>query len=120
MADESERESEGWTATIVAAPKRLQKRKGRKRRIPRYNVILWDSDAHSYEYVQRMLMELFGHSPEECYQMAKTVDSEGRVVVLTTTKEHAELKRDQILAYGKDDTIRGCKGSMHATIESAD
>jgi ATP-dependent Clp protease adaptor protein ClpS len=42
------------------------------------------------------------------------------VVVLTTTKEHAELKRDQILAYGKDDTIRGCKGSMHATIESAD
>ena len=70
--------------------------------------------------VQRMLLELFGHSPEECYQMAKTVDTEGRVVVLTTTKEHAELKRDQILAYGKDDTIRGCKGSMHATIESAD
>ena len=50
--------------------------------------------------------------------MAKTVDTEGRVIVLTTTKEHAELKRDQILAYGKDDTIRGCKGSMHATIEA--
>ena len=41
--------------------------------------------------------------------MAKTVDTEGRVIVLTTTKEHAELKRDQILAYGKDDTIGAAK-----------
>ena len=40
--------------------------------------------------------------------------------MLTTTKEHAELKRDQILAYGKDDLISNCKGSMHATIESAE
>ena len=39
-------------------------------------------------------------------------------LVLTTTKEHAELKRDQILAYGKDDHIRGCTGSMHSTIEA--
>jgi ATP-dependent Clp protease adaptor protein ClpS len=42
------------------------------------------------------------------------------VVVLTTTKEHAELKRDQILSYGKDDRIRNCKGSMHASIESVE
>jgi ATP-dependent Clp protease adaptor protein ClpS len=67
-----------------------------------------------------MLRELFGHTPEECHQLAKTVDSEGRAVVFTTTKEHAELKRDQILAYGKDEAYRNCKGSMHATIESAD
>jgi ATP-dependent Clp protease adaptor protein ClpS len=118
MFDDPTHESEGWTATLV--PERKATRKGKKRKIPRYNVILWDSDAHSYEYVQRMLHELFGHTLEECFQLAKTVDTEGRVVVLTTTKEHAELKRDQILAYGKDDTIRGCKGSMHATIESAE
>jgi ATP-dependent Clp protease adaptor protein ClpS len=41
------------------------------------------------------------------------------VIVLTTTKEHAELKRDQILAYGKDDLIKNCTGSMHSTIEAA-
>ena len=120
MSDDLQHESESWTATLVPERKPKAKRKGKKRNIPRYNVVLWDSDSHSYEYVQRMLLELFGHSPEECYQMAKTVDTEGRVIVLTTTKEHAELKRDQILAYGKDDTIRGCKGSMHATIESAE
>ena len=86
--------------------KRSQKRKRKKRRIPRYNVILWDSDDHSYEYVERMLRELFGHTPEECHKMAETVDTQGKVIVLTTTKEHAELKRDQILAYGKDELMQ--------------
>ena len=104
--------------TLVAKPKAAADRK--KRRVPRYHVTLWDSDSHSYQYVEQMLRELFGHTPEECHKMAETVDTEGRVTVLTTTKEHAELKRDQILAYGKDALMKNCKGSMHATIESAD
>ena len=108
----------GWTATLVPKKKKAAKRK--RNRIPRYNVILWDSDDHSYEYVERMLRELFGHTPEECHKMAETVDTQGKVVVLTTTKEHAELKRDQILAYGKDPGMKNCKGSMHATIEAVD
>jgi ATP-dependent Clp protease adaptor protein ClpS len=114
----SEPDDAGWTATLVPEKKKAGKRK--RRRIPRYHVVLWDSDLHSYEYVERMLRELFGHTPEECHQMAVTVDTQGKVVVLTTTKEHAELKRDQIHAYGKDDLIRNCKGSMHASIESAE
>jgi ATP-dependent Clp protease adaptor protein ClpS len=113
-----EAEQAGWTATLVPEKKRASKRK--KRRIPRYHVVLWDSDLHSYEYVERMLRELFGHTQETCHQMAVTVDTHGKVVVLTTTREHAELKRDQILAYGKDELIGNCKGSMHATIESAE
>lgn len=103
------------TATLVPEPN--EKTDRRKKRQPRYQVILWDSDGHSYDYVEKMLRELFGHTPEECHKMAKTVDTEGRVIVLTTTREHAELKRDQIHAYGKDDHIKGCKGSMHSTIE---
>ena len=38
--------------------------------------------------------------------------------MLTTTKEHAELKRDQIHAFGKDRQLDSCKGSMWATIEA--
>jgi len=64
-----------------------------------------------------MLLELFGHPVEKGFQMAEEVDTAGRVIVMTTTLEHAELKRDQIHAYGKDDRIKGCKGSMSATIE---
>ena len=35
------------------------------------------------------------------------------------TRELAELKRDQIHAFGRDDLIEGCLGSMWATIEPA-
>jgi ATP-dependent Clp protease adaptor protein ClpS len=116
-ADETVTDDAGGTGTMVARPETAAERK--KREVPRYHVILWDSDDHSYEYVERMLRELFGHTKEECHKMAETVDTEGKVVVLTTTQEHAELKRDQILAYGKDVLMKNCKGSMHATIEAA-
>lgn len=112
-----ESEPDAGTATMV--PEKKSERKRKERKVPRYHVILWDSDHHSYEYVERMLRELFGHSPEKCHEMAVKVDTRGKVIVLTTTKEHAELKRDQILAYGKDDLIKNCTGSMHSTIESA-
>lgn len=67
-----------------------------------------------------MLMDIFGHTREAAYQMAFTVDADGRVVVDTTHKERAELKRDQILSYGADWRIPRCKGSMGAIIEPAD
>ncbi|MCG8606234.1 ATP-dependent Clp protease adaptor ClpS [bacterium] len=88
--------------------------------IPKYHVILWDDNDHTYDYVIEMLMKLFGHSEAKAFQMACEVDAAGRVVVDTTSKERAELKRDQIHAYGADWRIPHCKGSMSATIESAE
>src|SRR6516162_9238305 len=86
---------------------------------PGINLTTLDDD-HTYEYVIRMLQELFGHSFETAYLMAVEVDTTGRVIVLTTTKEHAELKRDQIHAFGPDPlSSRGCAGSMSAVIEPA-
>jgi ATP-dependent Clp protease adaptor protein ClpS len=87
------------------------------KRMSRFHVVLWDSDDHTYDYVERMLRELFGHPPAECHRLAEAVDTQGRTTVLTTTKEHAELKRDQILAYGRD-SLTASSGSMWATIES--
>ncbi len=97
--------------------KRKERQKDKPKRQPRYNVVLWDDDDHSYAYVMVMLQELFGHQLEAGYQLAVEVDTAGRVIVLTTTREHAELKRDQIHAYGKDDLIAHCAGSMSASIE---
>jgi ATP-dependent Clp protease adaptor protein ClpS len=90
----------------------------RPRRQPRYHVVLWDDDEHSYEYVIRMMRQLFGHSPETGYQIAKLVDRSGRAICLTTTREHAELKRDQIAAFDRDELV-GSRGSMIASIEPA-
>ena len=47
-------------------------------------------------------------------------DTAGRVIVDTTSRERAELKRDQIHAYGKDWRIPRCKGSMSSLIEQAE
>ena len=67
-----------------------------------------------------MLQKLFGHPPEKGYQMAVEVHTRGRVIVDTTSKERAELKRDQIHAFGADPLIVRCQGSMSATIEAAE
>jgi ATP-dependent Clp protease adaptor protein ClpS len=88
--------------------------------IPLYHVILLDDDDHSYEYVIEMLMGIFGHSEAKAYEMACVVDREKRVIVETTYKERAEMKRSQIHSYGADWRIPQCKGSMSATIEPAD
>lgn len=115
---------EAQTATAVAeveevAARPEERSEKKPRRQPPYHVVLWNDDDHSYEYVIAMLMELFGYPPEKGFLLAREVDTQGRVILLTTTLEHAELKRDQIHAYGKDALIAGCKGSMWATVEPA-
>jgi ATP-dependent Clp protease adaptor protein ClpS len=120
-------DSHSETATAVAddpapeaivRPTRLPAKGDEKRkRQPRYHVLLWNDDEHSYEYVIKMLKELFGHPVEKGFLLAKEVDTNGKAIVLTTTREHAELKCDQIHSYGKDDSIQACKGSMSASIE---
>ena len=87
---------------------------------PPYHVVLLNDDDHSFEYVIGMLQKLFGHPKEKGYQMAYEVHTKGRVIVDTTSKERAELKRDQIHAFGPDKGIPRCKGSMSATIEPAE
>ena len=87
--------------------------------LPPYNVVLLDDDDHSYDYVILMLKKIFGHSLQKAYEMAAKVDAAGRVIVMTTNLELAELKRDQIQAFGPDPLIPRCKGSMSATVEPA-
>jgi ATP-dependent Clp protease adaptor protein ClpS len=90
------------------------------KRQPPYNVVLLNDDDHTYEYVIEMLKALFGHPVEKGYQLAKIVDTEGRAIVCTTSLERAELKRDQIHAYGPDPRLPRCKGSMSAVLEAAE
>jgi ATP-dependent Clp protease adaptor protein ClpS len=90
------------------------------RRQPPYHVILLNDDDHTYEYVIEMLKDLFGHPVEKGFLLAREVDTTGRAVVCTTSLERAELKRDQIHAYGPDPRIPRCAGSMQAVIEPAE
>ncbi len=85
-----------------------------------WNVVLLNDDEHSYEYVISMLKTVFAHPEERGFSLAKRVDKDGRAVVLTTHKEHAELKQEQIHAFGRDHLIAACVGSMTAIIEPAE
>lgn len=107
------------TTTLPRTKTREQTEEKTKRQPP-YHVVLLNDDDHTYQYVIHMLGSLFGHPAEKAYLMAKEVDTTGRVIVDTTTKERAELKRDQIHAFGPDPLLPRCKGSMSATIEPAE
>ncbi len=88
---------------------------------PRYHVILLNDDDHTYRYVIEMMMVVFSHPPEKGFLIAKEVDKSGRAICLTTTLEHAELKQEQVHAYGPDPYLgRECKGSMTAILEPAE
>jgi ATP-dependent Clp protease adaptor protein ClpS len=87
------------------------------RRLPPYNVVLLNDNDHTYDYVIEMLGSLFGYNPTKGFFMADQLNPHGRVILLTTTKEHAEFKRDQIHAFGRDERIERCVGSMSAIIE---
>ena len=84
---------------------------------PRYHVILWDDPEHTWEYVIEMMQNLFYLSPTQGRKIADEVDRAGRAVCMTTTMEHAELKRDQIRAFGVDPHSKKSTGSMSSSIE---
>ena len=107
---------------VPVLPKRKRKRrvKRKPKHMPRYNVVLWNDDEHTFEYVIFMMRDLFGHTKELGRKIAVTVHLQGRAVVYTSHLELAELKRDQILAYGADKFVNDCKGSMGATVEKVE
>ena len=121
--DEGGKSAGAGTATAVekkAKPARAAPdRRRQPGKLPPYNVVLLDDDDHTYEYVIEMLGAVFGYDQQKAFKMAREVDEQGRVIVMTTHKERAELKRDQITAYGADTRIARCKGPMTAVVEPA-
>lgn len=101
------------------SPKTIEKPVTRRktRLAPRWNVILLDDDDHTYEYVIEMLGAIFGHSLPTAFKMATEVDSTGRVILWTGAREVAELKQEQLHAYGPDHRMAHCAGSMTAILE---
>jgi len=122
----AENEQSSSASVGTAEPKKKPRKRtkpapqvGPPRQLPPYNVILVNDDDHTYDYVIEMLKAVFAHPAERGMQLAQEVDARGRAIVLTTHKERAEFKRDQVHAYGADSRVAACKGSMTAFIEPA-
>jgi ATP-dependent Clp protease adaptor protein ClpS len=89
------------------------------RRMPPYNVVVLNDEDHTFEYVIEMLIKLFAHSLPRAKELTWEVHSRGRAIVYTTHKEKAELKRDQVLAYGADPRLARSSRSLRCYIEPA-
>lgn len=102
-------------STVATKPKIEEQTKTKVK--PPYKVILLNDDDHSVEYVINIMQKIFGYPPEKGLKIAEEVHFQGRCIVWTGTLEVAELKQEQIHAYGPDPLIPRCKGSMTAEIE---
>jgi len=86
---------------------------------PLYHVILLNDEDHTYDYVVEMLQKIFGFTEARAFSHAVEVDTKGTTILLTCELEKAELKRDQIHAYGPDWRMPKSLGSMAAVVEPA-
>lgn len=87
--------------------------------LTRWNVVLLNDSDHSYNYITTMLREVFKLPVPKAVELATQMTKTGRAVCMTTHKEYAEFKRDQIAGFGKDYLVDGCPGSMTALVEQA-
>jgi ATP-dependent Clp protease adaptor protein ClpS len=81
-----------------------------------YQVVLYDSPVHSFNYVILMLEELCGHSRPVGFQMAEQVDQLGFAIILTASQNDCEHICQLIHEYGPDPDIERSDCSMRATV----
>lgn len=86
---------------------------------PLHQIILFDDDEHSYQYVIEMMMTIFSKDAEEGYRVAYDVDFLGQAVVKICSIDEARRGLREILQYGPDPNMEASTGSMRATIQLA-
>lgn len=105
--------------TTQTAPRSKTQTTTETQRQPPYNVILLNDEEHTFDYVIELLVKLFGHPLATAKELTWRIHTTGRAVVYTTHKEKAELKREQVLAYGPDPRMSISKGPLGCYIEPA-
>ena len=102
-----------------SSPQRSTDASSKTRRQPPYNVIVLNDEEHTFEYVIELLTKLFSHSLLMAEKLTWQIHNAGRAIVLTTHKELAELKCEQVLEYGPDPRMSVSKGPLGCYIEPA-
>ena len=84
-----------------------------------YHVIILNDDDHTFDYVIEMLQAVFSLPYATALAHTMEADSTGSSIVITTSLEEAERKRDQVHAYGPDWRMPDSRGSVAALVEPA-
>ncbi|MBX3727960.1 MAG: ATP-dependent Clp protease adaptor ClpS [Candidatus Sumerlaeia bacterium] len=107
------------TTLPVAEPETQGQIETAREPAPRYHVILFDDDTHTYDYVIEMMVVLFAMSAEDGFRVAYEVDHIGQAIVMTVPHEEALEARQRIITYGADPRMPSSSGSMACMIERA-
>src|SRR3954469_3524567 len=105
--------------TTQTVPRGKTDAETRSKRLPPYNVVILNDEEHTFDYVIELLTKLFAHPLKAAVELTWRIHLTGRAVVYTTHKEKAELKRDQVLAYGPDPRMSSSVGPLGCYIEPA-
>ena len=84
---------------ITVRPKPRTKESTSTRRIPPFNVLIFNDDHHSCEWVVEVVIKALGYSTEKAVQLMWQAHTDGQAVVWTGPREVAELKYDQIRSF---------------------
>jgi len=105
--------------TTQTTPRHKTEAGTQTQRQPPYNVVILNYEEHTFDYVIELLIKLFAHPIPTAKELTWRIHTTGRAIVLTTHREKAELKRDQVLAYGPDPRMSISKGPLGCYIEPA-
>ena len=122
MSDTHDENSTAVAEPIVTtrtAPRSKTDPTTQTRRQPPYNVVILNDEEHTFDYVIDLLTKIFRHSLATAQELTWRIHTTGRAIVYTTHKEKAELKRDQVLAWGPDPRMSISKGPLGCYIEPA-
>lgn len=117
--DDSETAVAEPIVTTQTTPKSRADPRTQTRRQPPYHVVILNDEEHTFDYVIELLTKLFAHPRATAEELTLRIHQTGRAIVLTTHREKAELKRDQVLAYGPDPRMSISKGPLGCYIEPA-
>jgi ATP-dependent Clp protease adapter protein ClpS len=90
---------------------------------PLWNVILLDDPNHTFSYVTDLIVTIFSRSKDDASALTEEVHRMGRAIIVTCSKERAELYQEQVLNYGSDPLMKIFNninsGPLNCTIEPA-
>jgi ATP-dependent Clp protease adaptor protein ClpS len=94
--------SETAEEVVVVTAKPAPRSNSKPQVQPPYAVIVENDEFHTFEYVIEALSKVCGHNLQKSKLLAIEIDSQGRALVWSGTKELAELKCEQLRGMGPD------------------
>lgn len=67
---------------------------------PMYQVILWNDDVNSFQYVIAMLQKIFGHNRQMAEKIANDANNNGKTIAEVESYDLAKLHKEQLLSAG--------------------